>query len=118
MAIHPEVAVLGKVVAVALAVGLDVLALSVGVGVARLAPAASLRVGTAFAAAEIAMQVIGYGLGTGATQLLGQVAEDISIGLLFVIGLVMLIKSFEYLPDAQFAASNGLGLLLSSVASS
>ena len=115
MAIHQDVVILGKVLAVALAVGLDVLALSVGVGVARLAPRASLRVGMAFAASEIAMQVIGYGLGTGATQLLGKLAGDVSIALLFGIGLVMMIKSFEYLPEAHFDATRGAGLLLASL---
>ena len=53
----------------AFAVGLDVLAISVAVGVARLPFDASLRLGLAFAGSEIAMQVIGYALGVGADRL-------------------------------------------------
>ena len=54
--------VLGKVLAVALAVGLDVLAISIGVGVAGVATQVRYRLGIAFASAEIAMQFIGYQL--------------------------------------------------------
>jgi putative Mn2+ efflux pump MntP len=67
--IHHDFLVMGKVFAVAFAVGLHVLAISLGVGVARLAFNASLRVGLAFASSEIAMQLIGYGLGVGAGHL-------------------------------------------------
>src|SRR5437868_11562071 len=99
---HSDLAVLSKIFAVAFAVGLDVLALSIGVGVARLSPGASVRVGSAFAVAEIAMQLIGYGLGATASQMLGQVADVVSLALLFLIGSIMIAKSFEYLPEAHF----------------
>ena len=69
-----DMILMAKVFAVALAVGLDVLAISVGIGVARLPFEASLRLGSAFAGSEIAMQVIGYALGVGAGQMLGEVA--------------------------------------------
>ena len=72
MAIHHELIVMSKVFAVALAVGLDVLAVSVGIGVMKLALDASVRLGCAFATSEIAMQVLGYVLGTGAGKMLGE----------------------------------------------
>lgn len=109
---HSDLAVLSKVFAVALAVGLDVLALSIGVGVARLSPGASFRVGSAFAVAEIAMQLIGYGLGASASQMLGEVADDVSLTILFLIGAIMIAKSFEYLPEEHFDTDQGVGLLL------
>jgi putative Mn2+ efflux pump MntP len=112
---HHDLVLLSKVLAVAIAVGLDVLALSIGVGVARLSPGASLRVGSAFAFAEIAMQLIGYELGAGASRLLGMVADSLSLALLFLIGSVMIVKSFEYLPEAVFDTANGAGLLLASL---
>jgi putative Mn2+ efflux pump MntP len=59
---------------VAFAVGLDVLAISLAVGTAQLNRDASVRVGLAFASAEIVMQVVGYGLGTGANHIFGEVA--------------------------------------------
>ena len=65
---------MAKVLGVALAVGLDVLAVSVGVGVMQLAVDARLRLGVAFAGSEIAMQVIGYQLGASAGKMLGEFA--------------------------------------------
>ena len=53
---------MAKVLGVALAVRLDVLAVSVGVGVMQLVLNVSQRLGFAFAGSEIAMQVIGYEL--------------------------------------------------------
>ena len=87
MELHNDLVVLGKTFAVALAVGLDVFAISVGVGVARLSFNASLRLGLAFAGSEIAMQMIGYALGVGAGRVLGDVAAYIGFGLLAFIGL-------------------------------
>jgi putative Mn2+ efflux pump MntP len=107
--------VLSKIFAVALAVGLDVLALSIGVGVARLSPGASFRVGSAFAVAEIAMQLIGYGIGASASHILGEVADDVSLTILFLIGAIMIAKSFEYLPEGHFDTDRGAGLLLASL---
>jgi putative Mn2+ efflux pump MntP len=115
MSVHHDLVVLSKVLAVALAVGLDVLALSIGVGVARLSPGASLRVGSAFAASEIAMQLIGYELGASANKMLGVVADGLSLALLLLIGCVMIVKSFEYLPEAHFDTAKGAGLLLASI---
>jgi hypothetical protein len=79
---------LGRVFAVAVAVGLDVFAISIRVGVARLAYDASLRVGLAFGTSEIAKQVIGYGLGAGASQMLGEIAAYVDFALLASIGLL------------------------------
>ena len=115
MAVHHDLVVLSKVLAVALAVGLDVLALSVGVGVAQLGLRASFRVGSAFAASEIAMQLIGYALGASANQMLGEIADDLSLALLLLIGCLMIVKSFEYLPEAQFDTAKGVGLMLASL---
>ena len=112
---HHDLAVLSKVFAVAFAVGFDVLALSVGVGVARLAVGASFRVGAAFAASEITMQVIGYELGARATRILGEIANDASLALLLLIGCLMIVKSYRFLPEAHFDVSKGVGLLLASL---
>lgn len=112
---HYDLVLLSKIFAVAFAVGLDVLALSIGVGVVRLGFGASFRVGSAFAVSEITMQVIGYELGAEANHMLGEVANDISLALLLLIGCLMIAKSFEYLPEAPFDASKGAGLLLASL---
>ncbi len=93
---HNDFVALGKTFAVAFAVGLDVLAISVGVGVARLTFNASLRLGLAFAGSEIAMQMIGYALGVGAGRVLGDVAAYIGFALLAFIGVVMIRNSFRH----------------------
>ncbi len=99
----------------AFAVGLDVLAISVGVGVARLPFDASLRLGVAFAGSEIAMQAIGYALGVGAGRVLGDVAADVGFALLAFIGLLMIRKSFRGISEAAFDATRGIGLLVTSL---
>jgi manganese efflux pump family protein len=115
MPAHYDLVLLSKVCAVAFAVGLDVLALSVGVGVTRLAPGASFRVGVAFAFSELAMQIIGYELGAGTSQLLGELAGDASLGLLLLVGSLMIVKSFRCRPEAHFDTAKGVGLLLASL---
>jgi manganese efflux pump family protein len=113
--VQHDLVLLSKVFAVAFAVGLDVLALSIGVGVARLGLGASFRFGSAFAASEIAMQLIGYELGAGANQMLGKVANDTSLALLLLIGCLMIVESFRHLPEAHFDTARGAGLLLASL---
>jgi manganese efflux pump family protein len=104
-----------KVVAVAFAVGLDVLAVSIGVGVAQLALDSSVRLGIAFAGAEIAMQVVGYELGTGAGKLLGAIATYIGIALLASIGGLMVWNSAKPDSESDFDATRGAGLLMTSL---
>lgn len=115
MEIHHDLIVLGKTLAVAFAVGLDVLAISVGVGVAGLPFDASLRLGIAFAGSEIAMQVLGYALGVGAGHILGDLATYVGFALLALIGCVMIRKSFRHSSEAAFDATRGMGLLITSL---
>jgi manganese efflux pump family protein len=115
---HDSLVTLGKILALAFAVGLDVFAISVSVGVARLALNASLKVGFIFAGSEIAMQVIGYALGAGAGRFLGQIAVYIGIVLLALIGLLMIRNSRRDESDASaqgFKATEGSGLLLTAL---
>jgi putative Mn2+ efflux pump MntP len=110
--IHHDLITLAKVLAVAFAVGLDVLAVSIGVGVARLAFGASVRLGLAFAGSEIAMQMVGYGLGTGAGRLLGAIATYVGFALLALIGSLMIRDSSRQQSEAGFDATHGAGLLM------
>ncbi len=104
--------VLTKVVAVAFAVGLDVLAVSVGVGVAGYAWSASLRLGLAFAGSEITMQLIGYELGAGAGRMLGEVATYAGLALLALIGAFMLRRSLRHSAGFEFDVTKGTGLVM------
>jgi putative Mn2+ efflux pump MntP len=103
--IHHDLTVFVRVLAVAFAVGLDVFAVSIGVGVARPALDSSLRVGFAFAGSEIAMQAIGYGLGAGVGHMLGEVAAYAGFTLLALIGFVMMRKSLRHPSEAIFDAT-------------
>jgi manganese efflux pump family protein len=94
LGIQSDVVTLGTTFAVAFAVGLDVFAISVGVGVARLSFDASLRLGLAFAGSEIAVQMIGYALGVAAGRVLGNLASYVGFALLAFIGFVMIRNAF------------------------
>ncbi len=115
MEIHHDLFVLAKTLAVALAVGLDVLAVSVGVGVARLARDVSLKLGLAFAGSEISMQVLGYELGAGAGKMLGEISAYAGFVLLALVGVLMIRSSLRKTPEAEFEATHGVGLLMTSL---
>jgi manganese efflux pump family protein len=117
MMMHESFMMLTKVVAIAFAVGLDVFAISVSVGVARLQLNDSFKVGFVFAGSEILMQVLGYALGSGAGRLLGEIAVYAGIALLALIGLLM-IRSSRRTSDADsegFKATQGAGLLMTAL---
>ena len=115
MAFHHDMVELGKILIVALAVGLDTFAISVGVGVGQLASASSLRVGFAFATAEIVMQAVGYELGVGAGQMLGRIATFVGFVLLAIIGTLMLRKALQTKRESDFNATTGIGLLMTAI---
>jgi putative Mn2+ efflux pump MntP len=103
---------MAKTIALALAVGLDVLAISVGVGVAQIAWNLRIRLGVVFTIAELLMQVMGYGLGTGAGRLLGEVATYGALALLALVGVFMIRSSYSDGEHASFDASRGTGLVM------
>lgn len=115
MDFHHDLLLLTKLLAVAFAVGLDVLAVSVSVGVARLPFDESIRLGLVFAASEIAMQVVGYELGASAGAMLGDVAAYAGFALLAVIGFQMIRKSLAHSSAADFDATRGAGLVVTSL---
>jgi len=104
-----------KILAVAIAIGLDVFAISVGVGITNAQWSTRTRLGAAFATAEITMQVIGYELGTGAGRLFGEIAEWIGFGLLAIVGAAMIRESFNDSPEPSFDLTRGVGLLVASL---
>jgi len=112
---HPGHVTFLKIFAVAIAIGLDVFAISVGVGITKAEWSTRIRLGAAFAAAEIAMQVIGYELGTGAGKLFGEIAEWIGFALLAMVGAFMIRESFRSSSEPAFDLTRGLGLLVASL---
>jgi putative Mn2+ efflux pump MntP len=113
--LHHELMSLAKTLAVALAVGLDVLAVSVGVGIAQVSREASLRLGLSFAGSEITMQVVGYQLGVGAGKVLGEIGSYAGFVLLAAVGVFLIRESLHEGADPDFEATRGFGLILTSL---
>ncbi len=99
---------------IALAVGLDVLALSAGIGVLGVPWNIRFRVGAAFAAAEIVMQVLGAAVGAGAGHVAGEVAAYAGFVVLALIGVWIFRESFGHEEGLSEKATAGLGLLAAS----
>jgi len=106
------VAAFFKVVLVAVSLGLDVFAVSIGVGVRGLDRAVKLRIGIAFAVSEVAMTLIGVGLGKVAGQLVGDAAGYIGFTALVGVGIYMVIESLREQEAGGFDLSRGWGLFL------
>lgn len=102
--------VAAKILGIAFAVGLDVLALSIAVGVMRIEWPARIRLGLAFAVSEVLMQLIGYGIGTGAGRIVGTIAIYVGFAILAAVGGFIFYESFErrmprFRPDSPVALS-------------
>lgn len=82
-----------KIAIVALSLGLDVFAICVGVGMRGVERATRIRIGTAFATAEVCMTLVGVGLGAAAGKLLGDVAGYIGFLALIGLGTYMIVES-------------------------
>ncbi|MBV8116714.1 MAG: manganese efflux pump [Candidatus Eremiobacteraeota bacterium] len=105
-----------KVVFVALSLSLDVFAVSVGVGMRGVPPGMKWRIGLAFACAEIAMNLIGAGLGLLVGRLLGDIAGYIGFIVLIALGLYMINESRRELSGApSIDLSKGWGLAVASL---
>jgi len=106
-----------KIFIVALALALDVFAVGVGVGVRGVSNHRKVRIGIAFACAEVGMNVIGAGLGLLAGKLIGDFAGYIGFAALFGLGVYMIRESRTELSElSRLDLSRGRGLLLASLA--
>ena len=99
-----------KIVAIAFAVGLDVLALSIAIGIMKSAWEARLRLGLAFSSAEVIMQVVGYGLGTGAGRIVGTIADYVGFIVLAGVGVFIVRESYST-TEMRFDVDSGWGLV-------
>jgi putative Mn2+ efflux pump MntP len=106
-----------KIAVLALALGLDVLAVSVGVGVRGASRAAKVRIGAAFACAEIGMNLIGAGIGVAAGRLIGELAAYAGFAALVGLGVYMVRESLgEMRGPSALDLSRGHGLFVASIA--
>jgi putative Mn2+ efflux pump MntP len=107
-----SIAAFFKVVLVAMSLGLDVFAVSVGVGMRGLTVSQKLRIGAAFTLAEVSMTLIGVGLGNVAGRLIGDVAGYLGFAALVCVGIYMVIESIRESEAGGFDLSRGWGLFL------
>jgi putative Mn2+ efflux pump MntP len=103
-----------KILSIAFAVGLDVLALSIAVGVMRISWPARIRLGAAFCIAEVLMQIIGYSIGTGAGRVAGTIAIYAGFAILAGVGGFIFYESFERRMP-RFKPDSPVALLLASL---
>jgi putative Mn2+ efflux pump MntP len=99
---------------IAFGIGLDVLALAIGIGITGVPWNVRLRVGAAFAGAEVGMQLLGIAIGTGAGHVAGDVAAYLGFALLALIGVYMLTESFGKHEPLSLDATTGWGLVAAS----
>jgi putative Mn2+ efflux pump MntP len=97
-----------KIFGVAFAVGLDVLALSIAVGIMQIPLASRVRLGLAFSASEVLMQGVGYFIGTGAGVIIGVVSTYVGFAVLAGVGMYIIYESFQA-DHSSFKADSALG---------
>lgn len=87
-------------------------AVSIGVGMRGLPRAAKIRIGAAFATAEVTMTLIGVGLGQLAGRLIGDAAGYVGFAALVAVGAYMVFEALRENEGGGFDLSRGWGLLL------
>ncbi len=100
---------------VALSLALDVFAVSVGVGVGGgVDRTGKIRIGTAFALAEVVMNLIGAGIGALVGRAIGDVAGYLGFVALIGVGAYMVVESIRA-NEENFDLSRGWGLFVASL---
>jgi putative Mn2+ efflux pump MntP len=107
-----SIAALLKVIVVAISLGLDVFAVSVGVGMRGMPIAQKVRIGAAFTVAEVTMILVGALLGSAAGRLFGDVAGYLGFAALIGVGIYMLVEARRESEGGGLDLSRGWGLFL------
>ena len=106
-------AALAKIFVVAISLGLDVFAVCVGVGMKGAGRALKIRIGIAFATAEVTMTVVGVLLGSLAGHVVGELAGYLGFAALVAVGGYMVYEAVvEVETGGGFDLSRGWGLFL------
>lgn len=105
-----------KILVVAVSLALDVFAVNVGVGVRGVSTAMKIRIGIAFASAEVIMNVLGAAIGAAAGKLIGDTAGYLGFTALVGLGAYMIYESLHCDDDHEpMDLSKGWGLFIASV---
>ncbi len=84
-----------KILGIAFAVGLDVLALSIAIGIMRTPWRNRLKLAIAFSSSEVLMQLAGYAIGSGVGHLIGAIADYAGFAVLAAVGIFIIRESFQ-----------------------
>lgn len=103
-----------RVLLVAGSLALDVFAVCVGVGMRGSTTGAKVRIGAAFATAEVTMTLIGTGIGVVAGRFLGDVAGYLGFAALVGIGTYMIVETVRD-TGKPLDLSHGWGLFVASL---
>ena len=105
---------IAKVAVLALSLALDVFAVCVGVGVRGHTRMEKVRIGIAFATAEVCMNLIGAGLGHVIGVFIGEAAAYLGFAAIFGVGIYMIVESFRE-EAGQLDLSTGWGLFIAAL---
>ncbi len=106
-----------KIVVIAISLALDVFAVSIGVGVRGVSRSTKVRIGIAFACAEITMNLVGAGLGAVAGHLIGDAAGYLGFAALVGVGGYMIVEAQRDMVERKpVDMSSGWGLIVASLA--
>jgi len=103
-----------RVALIALSLALDVFAVSVGVGIRGASTTAKVRIGAAFALAEVVMNLVGAGIGAAVGRAIGDVAGYLGFAGLVGVGVYMVVESVRA-EEENFDLSRGWGLFVASL---
>lgn len=105
-----------RILVIALSLGLDVFAVSIGVGMRGVPVAVKWRIGISFAVAEISMNLIGAAIGAAAGKLIGEVAGYLGFIALIAVGIFMIVEALRESESSQtIDMTKGWGLLVASL---
>jgi putative Mn2+ efflux pump MntP len=106
-----EVSIL-YVVAIAVILGIDAFSVALSVGVFSCMPMQVFRISAAFGFFQFFMPIIGYYLGSGVVNLIKDYDHWIAFGILFIIGLKMLIEAFKKDEEEKIKCDRTIGWTL------
>jgi manganese efflux pump family protein len=101
-----------KIAFIAISLGLDVFAVCVGVGMRGTDRMVKVRIGAAFAFAEVAMTLLGVLLGATAGKYLGDIAAYVGFLALVLVGAYMVYEALQGDRETGVDLSSGWGLFL------
>jgi putative Mn2+ efflux pump MntP len=103
-----------RVALIAVSLALDVFAVSVGVGIRGVDRGAKVRIGAAFATAEVLMNCVGAGFGALLGRAIGQTAAYVGFAALIGVGIYMIYEAISE-GSENFDLSRGWGLFVASL---